>query len=293
MVSQGGPDFLCIGAQKTGTTWLHLNLKQRHDCWLPPFKELSYFNIPRASPVRSLISRRYPFRMARLQLAAAVVGKLRGRQPRDLAWLARFVLLPRSDRWYRSLFRDTGDRISGEATPQYAAMPEARIRHARRMCPDARIVYILRDPIARSWSSVKHHATHGLGKNVDDFTPAELYRMTFFPHIVKHSSYVDNLDRWRRVFPEEQLLVTFFEDLVAGPRAFLARILEFLGSSTRAPDLPAAVDEPRLVGPAVPIPAGVERALARRYLGDLIALERRLPDSPVRQWRRRAQELTE
>ena len=245
MASQGGPDFLCIGAQKAGTTWLHLNLKRHPECWLPPFKELSYFNIPRASPIRSLISRRYPFRMARLQLAGAVASRLRGHKPAELAWLARFVLLPRGDRWYRSLFRDTGDRISGEATPQYAAMPEARIRHARRMYPDARIVYVLRDPIARSWSSVKHHATWGLGKSVGDFTPAELYRMAFFPHIVKHSSYLDNLDRWRRVFPEEQILVTFFEDLVADPRSFLARILEFLGSPTRARDLPAAVDELR------------------------------------------------
>jgi len=38
------PDFLGIGAQKAGTTWLHLNLRRHPGVWLPPVKELQYFN---------------------------------------------------------------------------------------------------------------------------------------------------------------------------------------------------------------------------------------------------------
>ena len=38
------PDFLCIGAQKAGTTWLHENLRQHPDLYLPPAKELHYFD---------------------------------------------------------------------------------------------------------------------------------------------------------------------------------------------------------------------------------------------------------
>jgi len=38
------PDFLCIGAQKAGTTWLHANLAKHPDIFLPKFKELHYFN---------------------------------------------------------------------------------------------------------------------------------------------------------------------------------------------------------------------------------------------------------
>src|ERR1700749_4313420 len=38
------PDFLCIGAQKAGTTWLDSNLRRHPDVWLPPLKELHYFN---------------------------------------------------------------------------------------------------------------------------------------------------------------------------------------------------------------------------------------------------------
>jgi hypothetical protein len=38
------PDFLGIGAQKSGTSWLHLNLRQHPDAFLPELKELHYFD---------------------------------------------------------------------------------------------------------------------------------------------------------------------------------------------------------------------------------------------------------
>src|SRR2546430_11566837 len=37
------PDFLCIGAQKGGTTWLYRQLYSHPDFWMPPIKELEYF----------------------------------------------------------------------------------------------------------------------------------------------------------------------------------------------------------------------------------------------------------
>ena len=40
------PDFLGIGAQKAGTTWLALNLGVHPQVWLPPIKELHYFDRP-------------------------------------------------------------------------------------------------------------------------------------------------------------------------------------------------------------------------------------------------------
>lgn len=38
------PDFLCIGAQKAGTTWLHANLRCHPELFLPPTKEAHYFD---------------------------------------------------------------------------------------------------------------------------------------------------------------------------------------------------------------------------------------------------------
>src|SRR5689334_15761196 len=49
-----GPDFLCVGAQKAGTGWLYEQLRSHPDFWMPPVKELHYFDrawrSPRVSP---------------------------------------------------------------------------------------------------------------------------------------------------------------------------------------------------------------------------------------------------
>jgi hypothetical protein len=37
------PDFLGIGAQKAGTTWLGRNLQAHPEVWMPRMKEVHYF----------------------------------------------------------------------------------------------------------------------------------------------------------------------------------------------------------------------------------------------------------
>ena len=43
---KSGPDFLIVGAQRAGTTWLHRVLRQHPALWLAPVKELHYFDKP-------------------------------------------------------------------------------------------------------------------------------------------------------------------------------------------------------------------------------------------------------
>src|SRR5205085_9115453 len=42
--SRLGPDFLCMGAQRAGTGWLYEQLRNHPDFWMPPLKELHYFD---------------------------------------------------------------------------------------------------------------------------------------------------------------------------------------------------------------------------------------------------------
>src|SRR5678815_3591458 len=39
-----GPDFLCVGVHKGGTTWLYQQFDSHPDFWMPPLKELHYFD---------------------------------------------------------------------------------------------------------------------------------------------------------------------------------------------------------------------------------------------------------
>ncbi len=55
-----GPDFLGIGAQKAGTTWLHECLRRHPEVYLPPEKELHYFDERQYRSFRSYASRFRP-----------------------------------------------------------------------------------------------------------------------------------------------------------------------------------------------------------------------------------------
>ena len=44
MKSYAYSKFLCIGAQKAGTTWLFINLQMHPEIWLQPVKEVHYLN---------------------------------------------------------------------------------------------------------------------------------------------------------------------------------------------------------------------------------------------------------
>ena len=41
---RNGPDFICIGLQKAGSRWLYEQLREHPDFWMPPIKELRFFN---------------------------------------------------------------------------------------------------------------------------------------------------------------------------------------------------------------------------------------------------------
>src|SRR3954447_22208805 len=69
-----GPDFLCIGAHKAGSTWLYQQLDSHPDFWMPPVKELHYFDqlsrVQRAADPRCRDERDHRF-LERLQNLSA------------------------------------------------------------------------------------------------------------------------------------------------------------------------------------------------------------------------------
>ena len=111
------PDFLCIGAQKSGTSWLDANLRFHPELWLPPAKELHYFDgggttcarkLAKESPTErlKLHSPRWPF-------VAAWYGSRVG-QTTEMTKRVVFCLCC----WQLALFgQDTGFDVIGAGTP--------------------------------------------------------------------------------------------------------------------------------------------------------------------------------
>jgi hypothetical protein len=277
----GGPDFICIGAQRAGTSWLYAVLERHPAFWLPPIKELHFFDDPllRNGP-------RY-YRFLRMRLVAG----LGFRRPLSV-WDLRYFLHKRSDAWYCRLFEQGKRRglLTGELTPSYATLDENAFVRMRSINPSTKIIFIMRDPIMRSWSSVlksrQKHGTH------DVLTPEVAIDHSRREGVISKSSYVETINRLERVFPKDQVFYGFFDEIASQPAAFIDRVLSFLGAETG--------DIGRIL-PSSPIgsaasgrkpPLEFERALAVQFLDDVRMLSEKF-DGPPRTWRRRYEALLE
>lgn len=234
------PDFICIGGQRTGTTWLHHVLSSNDTVWMPPCKELHHFDAL-CDEIETFPYRYREHLTSRLKhygLATARMITRRKIQPDvhvrlDWDWDLRYFLKPgRSIDWYKSLFatRAAQGRVTGEITPAYSLLPDDHVARISAELPDVRIIAVLRDPVSRAWS----HALKDLPAEAAEDTD----RMVGFlrsPGCVERSNWPAILERWRAHVPDDRLLVLDFDDVRRAPDAFLARVAAFLGTDLELP----------------------------------------------------------
>lgn len=124
---------------------------------------------------------------------------------------------------YRRRFTGT-DGLVGEVSTQYSMKPDVDVAGvAAEWAPEARIVYIVREPIARVVSH--HHHDFALGLVGPDVDRAVLEH----PSLVQNSRYATQLRPWLRAFTRERVHVIRFEDYVAARESEVARLCLFLG----------------------------------------------------------------
>ena len=178
------PDFLLIGAMKAGTTSLFHDLNAQRGIYVPPDKEPT-----------TLVHR---------------VG--------DDEALAE----------YRELFRaaSPGDLL-GDASTGYAKLPEVdaglAARAARLCAPDAKILYLVRNPVVRMLSHYHHFVSSGHYRGPLERGLVEI------PHILDFSRYAYQLQPWLEAFGRERVRVVKFERYVKQRAEVLGEVCEFLG----------------------------------------------------------------
>src|SRR3712207_610972 len=139
--SQRGPHFLCIGAQKAGTTWLYANLRAHPSIWLPSEKELHYFDEKRFRRLRlreKLFARDDQALRWRRQLGRQLRARRRRRSLAGARWDVRYFFGHTGDDWYMSLFEPGAGKLTGEITPAYSTLDEDGVAHVRRLAPEIR-----------------------------------------------------------------------------------------------------------------------------------------------------------
>ncbi len=125
--------------------------------------------------------------------------------------------------WYLGFFEDAGGRTAvGEISHDYFLFPECAPR-IHQLLPDVKLVACLREPVKKTISAYLYNLT----TNFDKDTKFADY--AFLPQILKLSDYYHNLEPFYRLFPKENILVLFFDELQDDPKDFLQRVYAHLG----------------------------------------------------------------
>ncbi len=185
------PEFLIIGAMKAGTTTLYRDLERNPEVFLPFRKE--------------------PSHLARDE-----------------------VLTPAGrDEFARFFRRARAHQKVGVASTQYAKLPDlpgVPERARRVLGPDLRVIYLVREPVARIISQHRHDAAVDLiACGIDEAVRTE-------PRFINYSLYAMQIEPWIETFGRQRVLILQFETFVRNRLATVEEVSRFIGVTPR-PDL--------------------------------------------------------
>ncbi len=128
-------------------------------------------------------------------------------------------------KWYLAHYENSkGDRRIGEVAPTYFASALARER-MMRIIPDAKIVCVFRNPVARLVSLYRLKRAYGLIRwNLEQAIERD-------PELMESSCYASNLKLWQQSFGADHILAGIYDDLLDNPQAFTDSVADFIGLS--------------------------------------------------------------
>jgi len=146
----------------------------------------------------------------------------------------------RSLNWYSQLFSDAS-HFNGDITPAYGFLPVETIQKIYAAFPDLPLIYMIRNPIERAWSS----ARMALGRA--EMQHDEASDQWFIDHFKSRGSlargdYETCIRQWRSVYPSDRLLIVRYENIATDPVGMANACLRHLGM----PDLFASHDRDQL-----------------------------------------------
>jgi hypothetical protein len=181
-------DFVGIGASKSGTTWLGHMLEVHPQLCMSVPKEVHFFNDTLT----------YRNRIMEFNYHKGVS-------------------------WYKKHFNHCkAGSLKGDITPRYSHDPKSpqRIYDHNK---DIKIFYCLRSPVDRIESHY-NFAKYFVGK--EDRPMEQAIREE--PEFIIMSMYFRNLNQYLQLFPKEQIMLIWFEDIRDRPEGLLEEVYRFL-----------------------------------------------------------------
>lgn len=257
------PDFLIVGPQRTGTTWMQTQLARHPDVFMPAQKEIYYFNTLKTAEY-------HPSHLPPVS--------------RELAWYLDHFDPPGDeveslDRACRKEFGEAfRPKVRGEATATYAVEmywhPDV-LEEIKILNPNIRVILMVRDPIERAWSHAKKDLSKHRSRAVEDVPESEWIEFFENNYQLMCGRPTELLQRWTERVGEERLFVGLFKDVGERPVELLLEVLKFIG--VRSESRLIADDVGSVINPTAPdpIPASLRAALQGLFGEEVEALRQR------------------
>jgi hypothetical protein len=187
------------------------------------------------------------------------------RDAAGLRWNFRYYFSNYSDCWYLSLF-DGMSGICGEITPAYSILKEHDIEQMAMLLPDVKIIYILRDPIERAWSTYRKVCIRDGEALPDEESIIEFMKR---PGLASRGDYLQNIARYQKFYPSHNILIGFYDAIRDQPRNLVAEVLGFIGADAGLIDEFCQLERIENRSPQLVIPKAVQEYLVSDLASDI------------------------
>jgi len=147
-------------------------------------------------------------------------------EPKEPNFFSNDEIYAKGEDWYRGLFAKASEgAIKGESSTHYTKLPTypKTIERLAALIPDAKFIYVMRDPVERLVSHYIHEWSQGvITCSIDE-------AIEKYPELIEYSRYAYQLEPWIARFGKARILPVSFEQMAAEPDAELKRVAAFLG----------------------------------------------------------------
>lgn len=275
------PIHLCIGAPRSGTTWLFRELQEQATVFVPQAKEVRYWNSRRsAAEVEGTVQK--------VQAELAALPDVSDQKNWLEKWQKIEQKTPPTIKEYLELMSVKGVP-SVDISPSYCFLPVEKIEILRAGLPKgSKVLYLIRDPMKRLASQLKlHFHLHGSYRGLPAAEDIETFLADANQR--KRWNYDQVVESWQSVFKDDFHFLPN-KQLETDPKGFIKQISELMGFAlgkgmeSRDPDSFYHSSKNRNIQPGLPSLGAKERkTLAIALRPDISHFAKRLPN-PGNSW---------
>jgi hypothetical protein len=250
------PDFLIIGPQRTGTTWLGSHLRFHPEIFLTRADELFFWSSLKSRDPRRFVSDDVGWYV---------------QQFRDPWW----QLAARTARCLWKHGERYQPRVRGERTASYAVIDPDVIADIVTLNPEIKAILLIRNPVDRAWSHAKKDLMRKRGTRLEDVSEEDLRGFFIDAYQLRCARSVEQYDNWASHLKPGHLLTVLFDDIVARPETVLLDVMRFLGVRSDPRYIDRNVRSPVNPTESLGMPDRHRRFLTELFQDDLRKLKER------------------